>query len=129
MAMEAKRRQLLKGISICSAGFLLNAFAAGEKAFGKESEKKEGKKNGEEVTATEDLMREHGVLRRALLVYSETIPNLGGHPSSLAIEMLQRTAKLFRAFGEDYHEKKLEEAYISFLPLGRPAGYQGLLTF
>ena len=29
-----------------------------------------------EVTATEDLMREHGVLRRALLVYSESIPKI-----------------------------------------------------
>ena len=64
------------------------------------------------MAATEDLMREHGVLRRALLVYSESIPKLGGNSSSLVPEMLQRTAKLFRAFGEDYHEKKLEEAYI-----------------
>ena len=118
--MESKRRQLLKGISVCSAGFLLNAFAAGEKTFGKELEKKGGKKNGEEVTATEDLMREHGVLRRALLVYSETIPKLGGNPSSLVPDMLQRTAKLFRAFGEDYHEKKLEEAYI--FPVLKKAG-------
>ena len=28
-------------------------------------------------------------------------------PSAIA-----RTAKLFRSFGEDYHERKLEEAYI-----------------
>src|SRR5262249_28060729 len=27
-------------------------------------------------------------------------------------DALQKTAKLFRAFGEDYHEKKVEEAYI-----------------
>ncbi len=53
--MESKRRQLLKGIGICSAGFLLNAFAAGEKASGKELEKKEGKKSGEEVTATKPV--------------------------------------------------------------------------
>lgn len=118
--MESKRRQLIKGIGICSAGFLLNPFAAGEKAFGKESEKKEGKKNVKEVAATEDLMREHGVLRRALLVYSETIPKLSANPSSLVSDMLQRTAKLFRAFGEDYHEKKLEEAYI--FPILKKAG-------
>jgi len=110
--MEQKRRELLKGISICGAGLLLNALMKGEKALGKELEKKGDKKAAEEVTATEDLMREHGVLRRALLVYSETIPKLGSNPSSLVPDMLQRTAKLFRGFGEDYHEKKLEEAYI-----------------
>lgn len=93
-------------------GFLLNAFEAGDKASGKESGKKEGKKKDEEVTATEDLMREHGVLRRALLVYYETIPKLSGKTPSVVPEMLQKTAKLFRAFGEDYHEKELEEAYI-----------------
>ena len=32
-----------------------------------------------------------------------------------------RTAKLFRSFGEDYHERKLEEAYI-FPPSKRRAG-------
>lgn len=33
---------------------------------------------------------------------------------------MQKTAKLFRSFGEDYHEKKLEEAYI--FPAVRKAG-------
>jgi hemerythrin-like domain-containing protein len=65
------------------------------------------------VTATEDLMREHGVLRRALLVYSAAAVNLRGNPSSISSDALQKIAKLFRAFGEEYHEKKLEEAYIS----------------
>jgi hemerythrin-like domain-containing protein len=67
---------------------------------------------GGEVTATEDLMREHGVLRRALLVYSATAIKLRANPSAIAPDSLQKTAKLFRAFGEEYHEKKLEEAYI-----------------
>jgi hemerythrin-like domain-containing protein len=93
-------------------GFLLNTFAARQKALGKGLGKKESKEKSEEVTATEDLMREHGVLRRALLVYSETTPRLRGKALSVVPEMLQRTAKLFRAFGEDYHEKKLEETYI-----------------
>jgi hemerythrin-like domain-containing protein len=57
-------------------------------------------------------MREHGVLHRALLVYGETVPKLRRDPSSIAPDALQKTAKLFRAFGEDYHEKKLEETYI-----------------
>jgi hemerythrin-like domain-containing protein len=67
---------------------------------------------GGEVTATEDLMREHGILRRALLVYSAAAIKLRANPSAIAPDSLQKTAKLFRAFGEEYHEKKLEEAYI-----------------
>ena len=63
-------------------------------------------------TATEDLMREHGVLRRALLVYSATAIRLRGNPASITPDALQKTAKLFKAFGEEYHEKKLEEAFI-----------------
>jgi hemerythrin-like domain-containing protein len=67
---------------------------------------------GVEVTAVEDLMREHGVLRRALLVYKETAPRLRENPTADIAGALQKTAKLFRTFGEDYHEKKLEEAHI-----------------
>src|SRR6185369_13394607 len=35
-------------------------------------------------------------------------------------EPLQKTARLFRAFGEEYHEKKLEEVYI--FPAVKKAG-------
>jgi hemerythrin-like domain-containing protein len=75
------------------------------------SKEAENEKGGE-VTATEDLMREHGVLRRALLVYTAAATKLHSNPSSIPPDALQKTAKLFRAFGEEYHEKKLEEAYI-----------------
>jgi hemerythrin-like domain-containing protein len=76
------------------------------------SSKPDENKMGGEVTATEDLMREHGILRRALLVYSAAAMKLRANASSIAPDALQKTAKLFRAFGEEYHEKKLEEAYI-----------------
>jgi len=65
-----------------------------------------------EVTATEDLMREHGVLRRALLVYTESIPKIRSDAASLDAEALYRTGVLFRDFGENYHEKMLEEEHI-----------------
>ena len=78
----------------------------------KENPPKEEPAKGGEVTATEDLMREHGVLRRALLVFSEAAVRLRNAPKTVSPEALQQTASLFRAFGEDYHEKMLEEAYI-----------------
>ena len=76
------------------------------------SAKKESNEMGGEVTATEDLMREHGVLRRALLVYTAIATKLRGDAAAIPAEALQKTATLFRDFGEEYHEKKLEEAYI-----------------
>jgi hemerythrin-like domain-containing protein len=60
-------------------------------------------------------MREHGILRRALLVYREAATRLRQDPNSVTPDVLEKTAQLFRVFGEDYHEKKLEEAYV--LPL------------
>ena len=123
--MSATRRQWLAAISVGGAGLILSGCANGNKAQsgeqpgGKSSAGDEDRKGGE-VTATEDLMREHGILRRALLVYQGVVPKLRSHPPSVAPDALQRTAKLFRAFGEDYHEKKLEEAYI--FPAVKQAG-------
>jgi len=65
-----------------------------------------------EVTATEDLMREHGVIRRALLVYYELVPKLRKNSAQVNAVAVQRTARLFRTFGEDYHERMLEEQHI-----------------
>jgi len=73
-----------------------------------------------EVGAVEDLMREHGVLRRVLLVYAETVPKLRLGAASLDASALNKAARLFHDFGEDYHERKLEEAYI--FPQIRKAG-------
>lgn len=92
------RRQFVAGASILCIGFFMNGCTAD--------------KDEKEVSAVEDLMREHGVLRRALFVYSEASIRLRNNSSSLSTVALQKTAKLFRAFGEDYHEKMLEEAYI-----------------
>jgi hemerythrin-like domain-containing protein len=72
-------------------------------------------------------MREHGVLRRALLVYSEAAVKLRSNPAAVPSDALQKTAKLFRAFGEEYHEKKLEEAYI-FPAVKKAGGAAGTLA-
>lgn len=67
---------------------------------------------GKQVAATEDLMREHGVLRRALLVYEAASERLARGSGQVPAAALARTAKLFRTFGEDYHERRLEEQII-----------------
>jgi hemerythrin-like domain-containing protein len=68
--------------------------------------------DGEDVSATEDLMREHGVIRRVLVIYRETAVHLRTKAASVPSDALQKAALLMRNFGEDYHEKQLEEANI-----------------
>jgi hemerythrin-like domain-containing protein len=78
-----------------------------------------GGKDEEDVGAVEDLMREHGVLRRAILVFRESASRLR-QGSMVDPAALVQTAHLFRSFGEEYHERKLEEAFI--FPAVRKAG-------
>ena len=119
------RRDFIRLSAASGAALIFNSCGGQEATPGAESGKSapartDDEKMGGEVTATEDLMREHGVLRRALLVYSEAAAKLRSGPASVAPDALQKAAKLFRAFGEEYHERKLEEAYI--FPAVRKAG-------
>jgi hemerythrin-like domain-containing protein len=70
------------------------------------------KSKGDDVSANEDLMREHGVLRRILVVYRETAGWLEAGRTDFDASALGQAADLFRAFGEDYHERELEEQHI-----------------
>ena len=125
MKSSNTRRDFLRTSAIMGTGLVLSGCG------GKNMANSEGPKNdaankpdenklGGEVTATEDLMREHGILRRALLVYTAASVKLRAKPETVVPDALQKTAKLFRAFGEEYHEKKLEEAYI--FPAVKKAG-------
>lgn len=136
--MNEKRRQLLAGISIAGAGVLLNACRTNTPprsgGASNDENKNEGPAPGEaepvEVTATEDLMREHGILRRALLVYQEAAVKLRQDAASVPPDTLEKAVNLFRVFGEDYHEKQLEEVFIfpavKKVP-GAAAGYVDVL--
>ena len=64
----------------------------------------------EGVTAPEDLMKEHGVLNRCLLVYEEGMRRLRSR-NEIGPEVFQHTAQLIRTFVEEYHERN-EEKYI-----------------
>ena len=127
MTFDPNRRNLVRH-SIAWGSAAAIALPLIGKSFAQEPKKderkrEESKKNEEkepEVTATEDLMREHGVIRRALLVYYEVIPQLRQQPLKVNAASLQQTAKLFRAFGEDYHERMLEEQHI--FPMVRKHG-------
>jgi hemerythrin-like domain-containing protein len=116
MLVNQTRRQLITGISLVGTGALIFGCRSDVGSSATNNENKTEQQTSEEaapeVTATEDLMREHGILRRALLVYQESAVKLKQDPKSVPPDTLEKVAQLFRAFGEDYHEKKLEEVYI-----------------
>lgn len=70
------------------------------------------RKNGGEgeVTPGEDLMQEHGVLERILLVYDEAIRRIE-HEEPLDVSVVASAAGIVRRFVEEYHEK-LEEKFV-----------------
>ncbi|PYJ53056.1 MAG: hypothetical protein DME83_03570, partial [Verrucomicrobia bacterium] len=73
---------------------------------GTETEKKSEEKEAE-VGPPEDLMREHGVLKRVLLIYGEVLRRIDAK-QDFPPEALADAAGIIRSFVEDYHEK-LEE--------------------
>jgi hemerythrin-like domain-containing protein len=107
------RRKLLKG-SI----FFLASLATSRVALARNSVPKAGKGETEEVNPPEDLMREHGVLRRILLIYRSFIGKLDDR-GEIRWDGLGESAAIVRTFMEDYHEK-LEERYV--FPAMRKAG-------
>lgn len=98
----ASRRKFIKAGGIVIASSML---ATTRNLMGEEEKKKEN-----EVAPPEDLMREHGVLKRILLVYGEALRRMDAK-EDLPPEPIQESAKLIRSFIEDYHEK-LEEDFL-----------------
>lgn len=105
---NSDRRRWMVAAGVSTLGLALGAPLA-RAAEGKPMQEHEDEMA---VTAAEDLMREHGVLRRALLVYSEAATRLTQGKGEVSASALAQMARLFRQFGEDYHERGLEEAHV-----------------
>jgi hemerythrin-like domain-containing protein len=101
------RRRIL-GISISAAGAI--ALAACDKPQPKAGEHGAPAEDEVPVTPPEDLMREHGVLKRVLLIYREGIRRLQASEQFPA-DALNAGAAIIRSFIEDYHEQ-LEEQHV-----------------
>lgn len=63
-----------------------------------------------DIPLTEDLMSEHGILNRILLIYEEIIKRIDNN-SDFSPTILNNAASIIKSFIEDYHEH-LEEKYI-----------------
>lgn len=102
LAPVSRRRLVQAGVLMAGAA-LLGPFAVAARAASR-------KEPEEEVSPAEDLMREHGVLNRLLLVYEAAIPSLDAGADS-HLTAIGAAADLIRRFVEDYHEK-LEEQHL-----------------
>jgi hemerythrin-like domain-containing protein len=102
--MENERRRFLAATAVVAIGTLRLTPSQAH------CDDKDKKKEEEEVGAAEDLMREHGVLNRILLIYEEGLRRLRTK-EDVSPNVFHTPATLVRKFVEDYHEK-LEENFI-----------------
>jgi hemerythrin-like domain-containing protein len=113
MADESStRREFFRASTLTGAGLIL---AGAAPTWAADPEPKPAKnlvqpKPEEDVSPAEDLMREHGVLKRVMLVYDEVLRRWDKN-QDVAPEILADASGMIRHFVEDYHEK-LEEDYL-----------------
>lgn len=115
MLQASSRRSFLQRSSVAGAGLLLPTLtlaAAQKEAPGKKDQ------GGENISPAEDLMREHGLLNRVLLIYDYHLHLLTTR-QSFDGSVLASSADVIRHFVEEYHEK-LEEDFL--FPRFRKAG-------
>jgi hemerythrin-like domain-containing protein len=102
MSAKAGRRSFLVNTS---------AFLASAMALPLAAQQPQQKENAEDdVSTAEDLMREHGVLNRILLIYDEASRRIRAK-EKFDTGIVAKSAGLIQKFIENYHEK-LEEDYL-----------------
>lgn len=112
--VDSTRRHLVFKASLCGVAFAASASLP----MLAEQKKQAGDNEKEEVSTNEDLMREHGILKRVLLAYDEVIRRIRADQDFPPQSVID-SANIIRKFIEDYHEK-LEENYL--FPRFRKAG-------
>ena len=98
---DTRRRFVRQGVLLTASGLAGGLAKAAEP---------KGVDGMERVSPNEDLMREHGVLNRVLIVYDEVIRRLTTG-EDVPPEAVRDAAKIVRSYVEDYHEK-LEQDYL-----------------
>ncbi|HKU41018.1 MAG TPA: hemerythrin domain-containing protein [Polyangiales bacterium] len=105
--------------AVSAAGIALvgcaTSTAAGAGRSGPANESEEA-----EVTPGEDLMQEHGVLERILLIYDEAASRIEQN-EQFELDVVVKAAGIVRRFVEDYHEQH-EEQFV--FPRLQQAGVQ-----
>lgn len=106
---QETRRRLIRGSATALGALVLGSCAS---PAPKAAQDPEPDAMANDVTATEGLMREHGALRRLLMVFSGAAATGNHGINDVTAKALHDAAQLFGDFGGNYHERKLEESYI-----------------
>jgi hemerythrin-like domain-containing protein len=115
-----EKRHFLKAASVAviAGGLILPS------SIGMAREKEKNSEKEAEVTPPEDLMREHGVLDRLLLIYEAGLRKFDAN-QDFDPAVLTGAAQIVRDFIENYHEESEEQALF---PRFRKAGKQVALV-
>jgi hemerythrin-like domain-containing protein len=111
--VDRSKRNLILRAPVYGAAFVAST---GLPLLADQAKKKEGQE--EDVSTNEDLMREHGILKRVLLAYDEIIRRIRAN-REFPPQTVTDSANIIRKFIEEYHEK-LEENHL--FPRFRKAG-------
>jgi len=103
------RRHFLRSVA-SAAGLALAGCATTGAASRGNPEPKQNENDEAEVTPGEDLMQEHGVLERILLIYDEAARRIERN-EQLDLAVITGAAGIVRRFLEDYHGM-LEEKFV-----------------
>jgi hemerythrin-like domain-containing protein len=101
-ALSPRRNFVKKGLLVTLSGIAGVGFLAGCKSNAEGEDKN--------VSPPEDLMQEHGLLNRILLIYDTCRMHLV-NKENFPVQALSIAASIIRVFVEDYHEKQ-EENYL-----------------
>jgi hemerythrin-like domain-containing protein len=112
---ETRRPHLTRRDLLATAGLVGASLIPAAPLIAYADEKKGGE---EDVSTNDDLMREHGILKRVLLAYDEIIRRIDAK-QGFSPQSVVDGATIIRKFVEDYHEK-LEEDHL--FPRFRKAG-------
>jgi hemerythrin-like domain-containing protein len=118
--VDQDRRRLLDQARLSGLALVAGSLTPGliTSALADDDKKKDAKNKEAEVTPPEDLMREHGVLDRVLLIYEAGIKKFASN-ETFDPAILTRSAEIVRDFIENYHEKSEEQQVF---PRFRKAG-------
>jgi hemerythrin-like domain-containing protein len=113
--LDVPRRRILRISGLIFTGTILAPAVLNSRALAEEPtrpvrKRKEAitEKSKEEVTPPEDLMREHGVLDRVLLIYEAALDRFESK-KDVDPALITQAAGIVRDFINNYHEKSEEE--------------------
>jgi len=122
---EERRNLLGLGVALASASLLACGGPATSMGAKSAPQKPDRDRDEAEVTPGEDLMQEHGVLQRVVIIYDAAALRIERH-EQLDPAVIAKAAGVVRRFVEDYHERT-EEKFV--FPRLQAAGRElGLLA-